>query len=90
MTKEENLALARRGLDEVWSGGDLSVVDEIYASSYVFRDANQPEVKGIEELKQTDAMYRTAFEESAFRRQGAIRRRRQGDDSLGGNQQACG
>ena len=66
MTKDENRALARRGLDEVWSGGDLSVVDEIYASSYVFRDADRPEVKGLDEFKQTVAMYRTAFEDLHF------------------------
>lgn len=56
MTTEANRALARRGLDEVWSGGDLSVVEEIYAASYVFRDADRPEVKGLDEFKQTVTM----------------------------------
>ena len=49
---EQNKATARRLLDEVWSKGNLDVIDEVVDASYVFRDPAVPGVRGPEGLKQ--------------------------------------
>ena len=66
MPSEANLTIARRSFDEVWSGGDLSAVDEIFADDYRFHDASIPEVKGREGLKHLVTTYRTAFANLQF------------------------
>jgi len=58
---EENKAIARRFFKEVWNEGNLSAIDELAAANY--EDHNQPPgmPSGIEGVKQTIAMYQTAF-----------------------------
>jgi predicted ester cyclase len=58
---EENKALVRRQ-EELFSGGNLDVADEIYASDYVGHDPSNPEdVRGLEAAKQAASDYRQAF-----------------------------
>jgi steroid delta-isomerase-like uncharacterized protein len=60
---EENKALARRFIEEAFNEGNLSVVDEIFASAdYVLHDPASPEeVRGPEGVKEFVQMYRSAF-----------------------------
>ena len=60
---ERNKALLRRGIDEVWHQGKLSVVDELTAANCVFNDPSLPggKVTGPEAYKQVVQMYRAAF-----------------------------
>jgi len=60
---EENKAIARRALEEVFSGqGDLYVADELFASNYVGHDLASPEdIRGPEGVKEFASMYRNAF-----------------------------
>lgn len=61
MSAQEIKAVVRREL-EVFSTGDLSVLDEIVAPGFVGHDVAQPEpIRGPEGLKQSVALYRSAF-----------------------------
>ena len=45
MATEDNKALAKRWLEEVWNQGDLSLVDELIAANYVLltlTEVNEP------------------------------------------------
>ena len=58
----ENLALARRVLDEVFNAGNLDLVDELVTSDYVGHDPALPaELRGPEAAKASVAGYRAAF-----------------------------
>ena len=60
----ENKAILRRVTDEVFTQGNLDVVDELFAPSYVLHDPGVPggELRGIESFKQQwVSMFRTAF-----------------------------
>jgi steroid delta-isomerase-like uncharacterized protein len=58
----ENKALARRLLEDVFNGGNLDLVDELIAPSFVNHDAAMPEpLRGIEGAKASISGYREAF-----------------------------
>jgi steroid delta-isomerase-like uncharacterized protein len=70
---EENKAVVRRFLEEVFSGGDLDLVDELFAPAFVLRDPSVPgEVRGPEGMKQYVSMYRSAFPDTNFTVEGQI------------------
>src|SRR5258708_8897709 len=60
---EQNKALARRAMEEVWNQGKLTVIDELVASNATYHDANVPGGKftGPEGVKQFVQIYRNAF-----------------------------
>ena len=58
MSVEENKAIVRHHMDEVWSKGNLDVIDEIFATDF-FSHGRQE--RGVEGLKQTIARQRAAF-----------------------------
>ncbi|HEX6710702.1 MAG TPA: ester cyclase [Rubrobacter sp.] len=67
MSAEENKAVVRRFLDEVFGGGNLELVDEIFAPDYVLHDPAIPgEVSGTEGIKQYVSMYRGAYPDTHF------------------------
>lgn len=67
MSSEENKAVVRRFLDEVFGGGDLELVDEIFAPDYVLHDPAVPgDVVGTEGIKQYVNMYRGAYPDTHF------------------------
>ena len=57
---EENKAIARRFWEEAWAG-NLDVVDEIYATDFVFHSANTGDERGLEGVKRRITTYRTPF-----------------------------
>jgi steroid delta-isomerase-like uncharacterized protein len=63
MSTEENKALLRRSVEEVFSAqGDIDVADEIFASDYVGHNPTDPQdVRGPEGAKELANMYRSAF-----------------------------
>jgi steroid delta-isomerase-like uncharacterized protein len=65
---EENKAIARRALEEVWSGqGDLDAADELYAPNYVDHDPASPEdIRGPEGAKEFASLYRNAFPDNRY------------------------
>jgi steroid delta-isomerase-like uncharacterized protein len=56
-----NKALARRYFDEIWSGGALSAVDEVFGADYVGHDPANPGVKGPDGMRAVVATFRGAF-----------------------------
>jgi predicted SnoaL-like aldol condensation-catalyzing enzyme len=56
----ENKAMVHRVAEEVFSEGNLDVVDELYAANFV-QHGPDGEVNGPEGVKQVVTMYRTAF-----------------------------
>ena len=63
---EHNKSLVRRVFEEVWTKGNLALVDELYDPSYVLHDPAHPEFKGTEGLKKQVTMYLTAFPDLRF------------------------
>jgi len=62
MSTEENKAVARRVLKELFNQGDLDLVDEIIAPDFVQHDpAMSEDLRGPEEFKGYISMYRSAF-----------------------------
>ena len=67
MQPEENKTVIRRFLKEVFEGGNLELVDELFAPDYVLHDPAVPdEVRGPEGIKQYVSMYRSAFPDTHF------------------------
>ena len=63
MSTEENKALLRRSVEEVFSAqGDIDVADEIFAPDYVGHNPTDPQdVCGPEGAKELASLYRSAF-----------------------------
>jgi predicted ester cyclase len=61
MTTEENKAVVRRFTDEVWNTGNLAIIDELFASTWVGHDLPPGLAPGREGLKQMVGAFRAAF-----------------------------
>ena len=63
MSEEENKAIARRALKEIFSGqGNLEVADEIISPNFVGHDpVSSEDSRGPEGVKEFAMMYRNAF-----------------------------
>jgi steroid delta-isomerase-like uncharacterized protein len=63
MSAEENKAIARREMEELFNHtGNLDVADEIYAPDFVGHEPTQPEdLHGVEAARQFAATMRSAF-----------------------------
>ena len=67
MQPEENKAVTRRFLEEIFQGGNLELVDELFAPNFVLHDPSvSEEVQGLEALKQYITMYRPAYPDTHF------------------------
>jgi steroid delta-isomerase-like uncharacterized protein len=59
---EQNKAVVRRLLEEVWNKGNLSVADELFAPNYITHDSSTPDFgRGAESEKKRASLYRSAF-----------------------------
>jgi steroid delta-isomerase-like uncharacterized protein len=62
MSTQENKALARRVLEEMFNKGNLDLADEVFAPDYVDHDPAMPEdIRGPEGFKEYVSIFRTAF-----------------------------
>jgi hypothetical protein len=65
MSTEHNTQLVRRWKEELWSKGNVSIIDELCAPDYVCHMSGLPvpgPVRGQEALKHLFAIYFAAFE----------------------------
>src|SRR2546425_11612355 len=60
MSTEENKALVRRGIEEVWNQKKVAIVDELAATDYVSHNPTMT-THGLEQYKQLVTMYFSAF-----------------------------
>lgn len=68
MTTDDNKAIIRRGLEEMFSRGNVDVADEVFAADHVGHDPAMPQdLHGPEEFKHFVRMYRTAFPDLELR-----------------------
>jgi steroid delta-isomerase-like uncharacterized protein len=65
MSTEENKANNRRIYEEVWNGGNLAVIDELFAANSVFHDPATI-LHGPAGFKAYVTMYRSAFPDTDF------------------------
>ena len=61
MSTEENKALARRWMEEIWGKGNVAAVDELFAPDFVFHYAPPEVAPDREAYKQTVTMLCAAF-----------------------------
>jgi steroid delta-isomerase-like uncharacterized protein len=62
MSTEENKAVARREMEEVFNhAGNLDAAEEIYAPDYVGHEPTTGDIQGLEAAKQFAVAYRNAF-----------------------------
>ena len=67
MPQEESETVVRRFLEEIFSGGNLELVDELFAPDYALHDPSVPgEVRGPEGMRQYVSMYRAAYPDTDF------------------------
>ena len=59
MSIEENKAIARRWLEQIWDKGSLAAMDELLTTNFVFNYAAPGMASDREGYKQTVTMYRT-------------------------------
>ena len=70
---EENKAIVRRVIEELWNKGNLAVIDELYAADFVRDDPATPGVPGgPDSEKQVATMYRSAFPDLRLTIEGMI------------------
>jgi steroid delta-isomerase-like uncharacterized protein len=62
MTLEQNKALARRELQELWSEGNLAVADEIFAPNFVSHQHSRPDEQGVHGVAAYKAFVRQIHE----------------------------
>ncbi|HEV1996043.1 MAG TPA: ester cyclase [Candidatus Acidoferrum sp.] len=59
---ENNKAIVRRLIEELWNKGNLSLADQLFAPNYEHHDASSPDFgRGPESEKKRATLYRTAF-----------------------------
>jgi steroid delta-isomerase-like uncharacterized protein len=58
---EANKSLVRRWIEEALNKGNLTVVDEIVAPEYIYREPTVGEWRGKEAARELVTMYRNAF-----------------------------
>jgi steroid delta-isomerase-like uncharacterized protein len=64
---EESKAVVRRFLEDIFGGGNLELIDELFAPDYVLHDPALPEeVRGPEGMRRYVSMYRGAYPDTDF------------------------
>lgn len=61
MSTETNKAAVHRFVEEGYNGGNMSVLDELFAINFVNHDPAHPDVRDLEGLKQLFTAHRATF-----------------------------
>jgi len=63
---EQIRTITLRNIKEVWSKGDMDLVDEIYDANYVYHEPVSGEIHGRDGIRQLIMMWRTAMPDLEF------------------------
>jgi len=61
LLSEENKAIARRWIDEIWSEGNMATIDELFATDFIFHYPSPGVEPNLEGYKQWVTMGGNAF-----------------------------
>ena len=61
MSTEENKALVRRAIEEVWNQGNVALADELYAPNIRFQNPGAADVRTLEDFKRLVTALRSPF-----------------------------
>lgn len=61
MPAEQNKALARRVIEEIWNKGDYAALNQLFSPNFVFHDPVSPRVKTRQDYEMFATAYRRAF-----------------------------
>ena len=61
MSTEDNKALVRRAIEEVWNQGNVALVDDLYAPNVVYHNPGVVDVHTREDFKRLVTAFRSAF-----------------------------
>ncbi|HEX6123131.1 MAG TPA: ester cyclase [Ktedonobacterales bacterium] len=61
MPAEQNKALARRVIEEIWNKGEYTVLNQLLSPNFVFHDPSSPRVKTRQDYEMFATAYRRAF-----------------------------
>lgn len=63
---EQNKAIVRRAIEQGWNKGNLSVIDELYAADFIFRQESGEAIQGIASFKEWVTTINTAFPDICY------------------------
>jgi len=66
LQEEANKALIRREYQELWNGGKLEVIDELYAPDFAGHMPGRPDIHGTESIRQMAGVFYTAFPDMQY------------------------
>ena len=58
---EENKAVVRRVVEDLFNTGDAGIADEVFAADYIDHTASNPQMRGPESVRQFIESWRDAF-----------------------------
>ncbi len=61
MSTEDNKALVRRAIEEVWNQGNVALADELYAPTVIYQNPGVADVRTLEDFKRFVTAFRSAF-----------------------------
>ena len=61
MSTEENKAIVRRAIEEVWNQGNVELADELYAPNVRFQNPGVADVRTLADFKRWVTAFRSAF-----------------------------
>ena len=68
----ENKALVRRYVEEVLNNRNLTLIDELFAPTFIDHDSSMPEAKGPAGVKRLAATVHTSFPDLHFTIEGLV------------------
>ena len=72
MSQEDNKAVVRRLVEDLFNTGELDVVDEVFADDYVDHTASPPDLPGPENVRRSVSEWLDAFPDTVSAAQDVI------------------
>jgi predicted ester cyclase len=61
MSTEDNKAVVRRAIEEVWNQGNVALADELYAPNVIYQNPGVADIRTLENFKRFVTAFRSAF-----------------------------